>query len=131
MHDQPTCTWCQIPLDRVTLGSTPIVGYRCQSRDESLNQPSFALDLLFCQNCSFACYRHEPALAELINRSYLDQYSTSHGSADQQRQLRDDVARLARRAGIGRGDAVLEIGCNQGKALAEFKTRFSASVIFS
>jgi hypothetical protein len=51
------CKVCSSETITYNLGKSPLAGYICDYLDESLMQPKFQLELLFCKECRLLYYK--------------------------------------------------------------------------
>jgi NDP-4-keto-2,6-dideoxyhexose 3-C-methyltransferase len=78
--------------------------------------PRVPLDLLLCRNCGLVQLRHTTPGEWLYGRYWYK----SGVSATMRAALSDITTKASRFVGLGRGDSVLDIGCNDGTLLRSY-----------
>lgn len=123
------CIVCGGKLETIFFGRTPVAGYVVDTPQESLAQPIFDLNMTFCPACSFARYVQVPQANQLMDSLYRRQMSTYSLTP----AVLDYVKQFAHRAienyDVGKNSLVLEIGCNDGSMLMEFRRQSACRVI--
>jgi len=112
-----TCRVCEGPLEDVlSLGSHYVSNFPLPGEDPGTRAP---LDLVLCQGCRLLQLRHTVS-GELMYRNYWYRSGTNS-------TMRTALAEIANTAEelipLSAGDAVLDIGCNDGTLLSSYRTR--------
>lgn len=112
-----TCRVCDGSLEQVlALGDQYVSDFIRPGDSDGPNAP---LDLVLCQQCRLLQLRHTVP-GELMYRNYWYRSGTNQ-------TMRDALADIAQKAEtvmkLRSGDAVLDIGCNDGTLLGSYKTR--------
>src|SRR5258707_4552547 len=110
------CRVCEAELDPVlSLGNHYVSDFPLPTDGDGTASP---LDLVLCRRCRLVQLRHTVP-GELMYRNYWYRSGTNQ-------TMRDALADIAGKAQtlihLQEGDAVLDIGCNDGTLLAAYKT---------
>jgi len=111
-------------------GRLPLGGYLLPTAALARQAPTFANALAICGACGLvqqASDSAREALVELVYSNYQPTYSMSAAVRAYQESLLDTAVRLS---GVQSGDAVIEIGSNDGYVLGLLKHRSLAPVGF-
>lgn len=116
MLTRRTCRVCEAELDSViSLGNQFVSDFPLPSDGDGTAAP---LDLVLCRRCRLLQLRHTVP-GELMYRNYWYRSGTNQ-------TMRDALADIAHKAEtlihLKEGDAVLDIGCNDGTLLASYDT---------
>lgn len=82
-----------------------------------IDPPVAPLHVLRCVDCGLVQLRHSVSVGEMFGENYGYR---SGINATMKEHLGRIAAGLAARAGLGAGDAILDIGCNDGTLLAQY-----------
>lgn len=98
------------------LGPTPLANSFLASEEEIADEPSYPLDVFFCEGCRLV-QLVDVIDPELLFRDYIYVTGTSRTMARHNaRYARDVIERL----GLGSGDLVVEVASNDGSLLRHF-----------
>lgn len=116
MKEISSCRVCKGSLNPVlSLGEQYISDFPLSSHSDGMKVP---LDLVLCQNCHLLQLKHTID-GELFYRNYWYQSGTNQ-------TMKNALSEIAERAEtiikLSRGDAVLDIGCNDGSLLSSYKS---------
>src|SRR5712692_5955434 len=116
MKMRTTCRVCDGKLDLVlSLGEHYVSNFILPGEDDGLKAP---LELMVCRQCTLLQLAHTVP-AESLYRNYWYRSGTN-------RSMREALADITRKAEamahLGPGDAVLDVGCNDGTLLASYAT---------
>ena len=116
MITRTTCRVCNSPFDSVlSLGEQYVSNFLPPTEDDGIKAP---LELVLCRRCSLLQLRHTVP----CNSMYQNYWYRSGTN----QTMRDALADIAHTAELMMllytGDAVLDIGCNDGTLLASYKT---------
>jgi SAM-dependent methyltransferase len=116
---QTTCLVCRSPDVQMflDLGETALANQFLRSDEINSAEATYPLRVGFCHDCA-----HVQLLDAVPPRAMFENYLyISSASATLQGHLWDLSDALARRYGLGAGDLVIDIGCNDGTLLEGFK----------
>jgi len=102
-------------LPVIDLGEQALTG-RFPGRDEP-DPPRAPLSVLRCTKCGLVQMKHSVELSQMFGNSYGYR---SGINATMRGHLAGIAAEISARAGLGIGDAVLDIGCNDGTLLMSY-----------
>lgn len=111
-------------------GELPLGGYLLPSSMMAQQSPRFVNALAICSACGLVQQAFDSAreaLIELVYSNYQPTYSMSAAVRAYQESFLDAAVRLS---GVGAGDAVIEIGSNDGYVLGLLKDRSLSPVGF-
>jgi SAM-dependent methyltransferase len=111
------------------VAKSPIAGYRCKSISESIIQPVFNLDFLFCDTCKMVCYKYAKDSETILDKLYSEHTATYYLNKQMNDYLLNFISDLVSQFKIGIQSSILEIGCNSGRLLALLKEKTHCSVI--
>lgn len=109
------------------VGSASIGGQKTASYEESIAAKRFDHDLLFCPSCTLTRYASNAGVDEILDDFYKSQPSTYGLLPSADAYLTSLAERVCGQANLT--GAVMEIGCNDGALLYEFKTKHGREVI--
>ena len=121
------CLVCGTPVITFHVGSASVGGRKSATLEESVAAPQFAHDLQFCPSCTFTHYDENPAATEVLDdyyRSHHATYSLLSPANAHLKFLASTVCDCAPDDGL-----ILEIGCNDGTLLEEFKKGHGRDVL--
>jgi SAM-dependent methyltransferase len=111
-----TCRVCAGALEPVlSLGELYVSDFLAPGEADGLKAP---LELVLCQRCRLLQLKHTVP-AEALYRNYWYRSGTNQTMRE---ALADITAKAERLSHLQEGDAVLDIGCNDGTLLASYKT---------
>ncbi len=116
MKTRTTCRVCEgtlIPI--LSLGELYVSDFPAADQPDSVKAP---LELVLCQRCHLLQLKHTVP-AENLYRNYWYRSGTNQMMRDALADIANTGERLAH---LRAGDAVLDIGCNDGTLLASYKT---------
>jgi len=118
-HRRDTCRTCGGGRQTLflPLGPTPLANAFLRTPDEFATEPSFPLDMYFCEDCSFVQLL-DVVDHEALFRHYLYASGTSDTIAAHNRAL---AASLVDWLGLGADDLVVEAASNDGSLLRCFQ----------
>lgn len=118
-HKRETCRACGSKQLRgfLSLGPTPLANSFLRSQDEFGGEPSFPLDVYFCENCSLVQLL-DVIDPEVLFRHYLYVTGTSETIAAHNVEYARTLATLL---GLQAHDVVVEIASNDGSLLKCFQ----------
>ena len=115
------CKICSSDTQIFFLGEAPMIGYICDDLNESMIQPKFPLELLYCNECGLLHYNEIEEANDLLNRFYTNYTSTFHIYKEFENYLNGFVDKIfSKQKNICN---VLEIGCNDGYILDLFRNK--------
>lgn len=116
MITRTTCRVCKGDLqDAFSLGDHYVSDFPLPAQPDGVKAP---LELMLCRTCSLLQLRHTVP-ADTMYRNYWYRSGTN----STMREALGDIALAAERLmHLGRGDAVLDIGCNDGTLLGAYRT---------
>jgi|GEM_PF-2790246 len=117
------CKVCSSETITYNLGKSPLAGYICDYLDESLMQPKFQLELLFCKECRLLYYKEIKEADIYLNKLYSNHLSTFHRDSEFESYLNSFVEKVCERKNINSIHNILEIGCNDGYILNLFRNK--------
>ena len=125
-HLRTTCRVCGGNQLRkfLSLGPTPLANSFLSDKDEFSQEPSFPLDVYFCQECSLVQLL-DVIDPETLFRHYIYVTGTSDTIAEHNLEFAQTVAA---QAGLKPTDLVVEIASNDGSLLGCFKARGFATL---
>lgn len=116
MKTRTTCRVCAGALEPVlSLGELYVSDFLAPGEADGLKAP---LELVLCQRCRLLQLKHTVP-AEALYRNYWYRSGTNQTMRE---ALADITAKAERLSHLQEGDAVLDIGCNDGTLLASYKT---------
>lgn len=115
-----SCKICSSTTKNINFGKSPIAGYRCESLEDSLKQPSFPLLMNFCETCSFGFYELTQEAQPVLDRLYSNHFPTYHLTKEIEDYHEWFLNRVKSFSKTPDTTKVLEIGCNSGQLLARF-----------
>lgn len=116
MKTRTTCRVCDGALDSVlSLGSQYVSDFPGPDDGNGIKAP---LDLVICGQCQLLQLRHTVP-PEAMYRNYWYKSGTNQSMRD---ALGDITHKAERLVHLAAGDAVLDIGCNDGTLLASYRT---------
>lgn len=121
------CLACGTSTKMFHVGSAAVGGQKSASYDESVAAKRFDHDLLFCPSCTLTRYAPNAGVDEILDDFYKSQPSTYGLLPPADAYLTSLAKRICEQADSS--GAVLEIGCNDGALLCEFKTKHAHEVI--
>jgi len=111
-----TCRVCAGALEPVlSLGELYVSDFLAPGEADGLKAP---LELVLCQRCRLLQLKHTVP-ADALYRNYWYRSGTNQSMRDALADIADKAERLIH---LQEGDAVLDIGCNDGTLLASYKT---------
>lgn len=116
-----SCLLCDTRLEVVNIGESPIAGYVVDTLQQSLIQPKFPLNMQFCPNCNFTRYEEFSEANNLLCKLYQEQQATYSLTKKNLDYLRNFVQKVAKKYSLNHLSKILEIGCNDGTLLHEFR----------
>ncbi len=116
----PPCPVCGGKTRIFHVGTSVIGGHKCATREESLTAPVFPLDLIYCPDCTTTMYRRIAGADRLLAEIYQKQSSTYALLPKKNPYIADFASRTSALCQSTAG-RVLEIGCNDGALLQEFR----------
>ena len=123
------CLLCESDVELLHIGKTPIAGYVVDGAEESIAQPSFDLDMMFCPSCSFVRYVEILEANLLMEDLYKKQQATYSLTAKNIEYINDFVKSAIDKHSISKSSFVMEIGCNDGSMLTAFNMTLGCSVL--
>ena len=123
------CNFCESEIKIFNWGASPIAGYKVNSISESISQPKFPLEMLFCPKCNYTKYNEYPSMSEILVKMYEQQEATYSQSNKISDYLEDLVSELISKYSLSKNSSILEIGCNDGSLLFSFKTKLQCTLI--
>ncbi|HEY9188666.1 MAG TPA: methyltransferase domain-containing protein [Ignavibacteria bacterium] len=114
------CILCNNETITINWGKTPIAGYKVNTIKESLEQPAFPLDMMFCPNCNFTRYKQYPGMKKIFKKLYKEQESTYSISQKISSYIQNLITQLSNKYNLSSKSTILEIGCNDGSLLHYF-----------
>lgn len=123
------CIVCDTPNLIFDFARTPISGYRCKSREESLKQPKFNLSFNFCPNCNMVKYPMQKGADVLLDKLYSEHVSTYYYTKYLNDYMNNFVKNLSNKYSIDHESTVVEIGCNSGRLLTMFREETSCKIL--
>jgi len=117
MITRTTCRVCEGQFESVlSLGEQYVSNFLLPSESDGIKAP---LELVLCKQCSLLQLRHTVP----CNAMYQNYWYRS-GTNQTMRNALADIANTAEQlVGLRPGEAVLDIGCNDGTLLASYKTK--------
>jgi len=116
MLTRDTCRVCSGELqDILSLGSHYVSNFIAPGDPDGLRAP---LDLMLCRRCRLVQLRHTVPADEL----YRNYWYRSGTNQTMREALADIAAKAEELVHLTRGDAALDIGCNDGTLLAAYRT---------
>lgn len=115
------CNFCGTEVKEFNLGFTPIAGYKIDNLPESIAQPKFPLEMLFCPNCNYTKYKEYPGMDAILTRMYEQQEATYSQSIKISDYIENLAKELISKYSLTKDSSILEIGCNDGSLLYAFK----------
>ncbi len=123
------CKVCENEVDILNVGKSPISGYTCDTINESLAQPSFAMNLLICPNCSMVTYQWFDDAGAVLDRLYSGHFATYYYTKKMSEYMDWFVSTLSTRYKLNQNSSILELGCNSGRMLRMFKEKVKCKVL--
>ncbi len=125
-HLRTTCRVCGGNQLRkfLSLGPTPLANSFLSDKEEFSHEPSFPLDVYFCEQCSLVQLL-DVIDPEVLFRNYIYVTGTSDTIAEHNIELAQTVAA---QAGLKPNDLVVEIASNDGSLLRCFKAHGFATL---
>lgn len=116
MKTRTTCRVCEGSLEPIlSLGEHYVSNFLSPGEPDGMKAP---LELVLCRRCHLLQLKHTVP-GEAMYRNYWYRSGTN-------KSMRDALADISNKAELlihlGEGDAVLDIGCNDGTLLASYKT---------
>lgn len=108
----------------LSLGSTPLANAFLKKEDINLSEPSYPLEVLFCNTCSLVQLNYTVS-SELMFKNYVYVSSTSDALREHFRGLAEEAVKLFIKS---KDDLIIDIGSNDGTLLKEFK-KFNVRVL--
>lgn len=116
MKTRTTCRVCDDELEPIlSLGELYVSGFLSPGEADGLKAP---LELALCSRCRLLQLKHTVP-AESLYRNYWYRSGTNQSMREALADIADKAERLIH---LQSGDAVLDIGCNDGTLLASYKT---------
>ena len=116
MNVRYTCRVCEGSLEPILdLGELCVSNFLSPEEPDGAKAP---LDLVLCRRCRLLQLRHTVP-AEIMYRNYWYRSGTNQTMRTALADIADKAETLAH---LEKGDAVLDIGCNDGTLLASYKT---------
>jgi len=123
------CQICNNPTESIKIGQYPITGYRCDTLQESLNQPKFEMILVLCNNCGMVNYLWYDEASPILNKLYSDHNSTYYDTNELTRYISSFADNIIERYKLNKDSNILEIGCNDGSLLSLFRQKSGCNII--
>jgi NDP-4-keto-2,6-dideoxyhexose 3-C-methyltransferase len=116
MKTRTTCRVCEGPLDFVlSLGNHFVSNFPAPDEDDGIKAP---LELMTCRHCTLVQLRHTVPPASMY-QNYWYRSGTNQSMRD---ALADITHKAEQLVHLEPGDAVLDIGCNDGTLLGSYRT---------
>lgn len=122
------CKICNAEQLSIHVARTPISGYTCGSKQESIEQPKFDLDLFFCKNCGMVNYPLHKGVGSVLDKLYSTHLGTYYSNSYLNNYLDNLVLNLETEYQLTNESKILEIGCNNGNLLLKFKEKIGCEV---
>ena len=74
------CKICDHNTELIKIGKYPITGYRCDSVNESINEPKFDMVLQLCKNCGMVNYVLHNKAFPILDKLYSSHTSTYYNT---------------------------------------------------
>ena len=128
-NHKPNCQVCGNQARIVNVGSFPIAGYTCNSKEESLEQPSIEMNLMTCASCGMVKYEWFDEAEAILDRLYSGHFSTYYFTEKMSNYMNWFVEDISERFKLDQNSTILELGCNSGRMLKMFKEKVGCDVL--
>ncbi len=124
-----TCEICKNEVTTLSVGKSPISGYTCHTIRESLDQPSFEMNLFVCPSCSMVKYQWFDDAGKVLDRLYSGHFATYYYTKKMSEYMDWFVSTLCARYNLNQDSSILELGCNSGRMLKMFKEKINCRTL--
>lgn len=125
-----SCPICQSnDYKTANIGSSIVSGYVCSSKEDSLNQPIFEVQLNLCTSCSTLFQTKYQNAESILNIMYMQHEATIRSSAHYSAYYENFANNIVESLSSTDGNAkILEVGCNDGLLLGLIGSRCKATL---
>lgn len=123
------CPVCGGEVTKLMVGKSPVAGYTCKSKEESILQPLIEMNLQVCKFCSMTQYEWFEDATEVLDKLYSGHFATYHFTEAMSQYMNWFVDLLSEKYQLDKKSNILEIGCNSGRMLSMFKNKLECAVV--
>ncbi len=123
------CRFCNNEVKIINFGKVPVSGYKSQTKEQSLKEAFFPLDMMFCPKCNFTQYKHYDGIDEVLTKMYQQQEATYSLSSEISKYIDNLSQKLISRYKLDKNSSILEIGCNDGSLLYSLHEKLKCNLL--